>query len=335
MSTFQGQTPHDLAGKGASPALANRLAAFNPDVVQLYGYRSKLPRQALLWAKRHGRPSLMVADSELLSPRTALARAVKAVSLPLILRIPSGFLTLGDENERYYAHYGVSRKRMSRSPIPIDSLLFDRFLSNRHEVRTRVREVWGVNDSDVVFLAVGKTVPRKSHDHILEAMARMSPIQRRRAVAVFAGGGPGSEDLGILSEVLKVRSVMAGFMSIPELVGAYLGADVLVHPSAADPHPLAVAEGVYTGLPVVLSDRIGSWGPTDDVRPRSNGLRYAYGNIAEFSEHLTELVRDNALRQRLGNESWQIGQTRRLTDSVASYVDAVLRVTAGQGVASG
>ena len=320
---------YDFVSEGRSPALAKRLAEFNPDVVQLYGYGRKLSRQALLWAKRNRRQSLMVGDSELLRPRSALTRTVKALTLPLILQIPNGFLTVGDENERYYAHYGVSRKRMSRSPIPIDSMLFDEFLNDRDSVRAKMREAWGVDDNDVVFLAVGKTVPNKSHDHILEAMARMPPTERKRAVAVFAGGGPGSEDLRILSETLKVRSILAGFMRISDLVGAYLGADVLVQPSAAEAHALAIAEGVYAGLPIVLSDRVGSWGPTDDVRPRSNGLRYTYGDIAQLSGHLTEVVRDDALRRQLANESWRIGRTRGLASSATSYVEAVLRATVG------
>lgn len=321
-----GSAPYDIGGGAGSRNLAKELGIFDPDVVQLYGYRSKLSRQALFWAKLNGRPSLMVGDSELLSPRSLPSRMVKYALLQIMFRIPTRFLTVGDENERYYAHYGVSPERMSRSPIPIDSPLFDKLIDSRDALRTKLREAWGAAAADVVFLVVGKTVPHKSPDHVLKAMAAMPPTERARALVVFAGGGPGSPELEILSGALGVRSLSAGFLSVPDLVAAYLGADVLVHPSARDAHPLAVAEGVYAGLPVVLSDRVGSWGPTDDVRPGQNGLRYVYGDIIELSGYLTNMVRDTALREQLSRASWRIGRGRGIASSVASYVDAALQV---------
>jgi len=323
---------YDLTEQRGSKKLGERLAIFGPDVVQFYGYGSKLARQTLFWAKRNRRHALMVGDSELLSPRSARTRAFKGATLPILLRLPDGYLTIGDENERYYTHYGVARHRMARSPIPIDSALLDMAIRDRERICANVRTKWLVNDDDVVHLIVGKTVPRKSHQHVLQAIAELPMMERDRAVAVFAGGGPGTGALKHLAGELNVRTVMPGFLRVPDLADAYVAADVLVHPSAADPHPLAIAEAVYAGLPVVLSDRVGSWGASDDVRA-ANGLRYPYGNIAKLSKHLANVVRDGALRQKLGEESRMIGQTRALDTSVSSYVDAVLRTIRGHRIA--
>lgn len=325
---------YELRGNSGSPVIRERLTIFQPDVVQVYGYGTKLARQALLWAKRNRRRTLMVADSELLSPRGTFTRFVKAATLPLLLQVPAGYLTIGDENERYYSHYGVPQRRMTRSPIPIDSILLDKVLQDRQRIRGDMRTKWLVNDDDVVHLVVGKTVPHKSHQHVLQAIAELPKAERDRAVAVFAGGGPGTDELKRLAAKLGVRAIMAGFLRVPDLAEAYVSADVLVHPSAADPHPLAIAEGVYAGLPVVLSDRVGSWGASDDVRA-ANGLRYPFGNIARLTEHLADVVRDGALRQKLGDESRRIGQTRALNSSVSSYVDAVLRTTSDHGITRG
>ena len=60
----------------------------------------------------------------------------------------------------------------------------------------------------------------------------------------------------------------------------YCAADVYVHCSDNEPHSLAITEAIYCGLPVVLSDRCGSYGPTDDVQPGINGFVYRCGDVA-------------------------------------------------------
>ncbi len=306
--------------------LRPRLDSFDPDVVQFYGYRRALSRQTLGWAVRRRRASLMVADSELLGPRSRAVRALKAVVLPPILRLPTAYLTIGDENERYYRTYGVSASRLWRSPIPIDSALFDDVLRDRGSVRPLVRKSWGVAETDIVLLAVGKTVPRKSHEHVVRAVAQLAAADKARTVAVFAGGGPSSDVLTAEANSLGVRVVLAGFLPVSELARAYQGADVLVHPSSADPHPLAVAEAVYSGLPVIVSDRVGSWGQTDDVRPRQNGLRYPYGDTAALSQAVCVMLRDEDLRRQYGVESSKIGRARDMSASVNAYVEGVAGV---------
>jgi glycosyltransferase involved in cell wall biosynthesis len=323
-----GAASYDIAQNKRCPQLSERLDQFDPDVIQVYGYRRSLSRQAMYWARRRGRRVFMVADSELLAPRSRAVRTVKAAYVPVMLRLAHGFLTIGDENERYYRSYGIPASRMRRSPIPIDSNLINEALAERESRRGHLRRQWAVADDDFVLLTVGKSVARKSHPHVLRAVAQFPEQDRRRTVVVFAGGGPDTGDLEQESRALGVRCITAGFMPIPHLVSAYLAADALVHPSARDPHPLAVAEAVFSGLPIVVSDRVGSWGQTDDVRPNQNGLRYPYGDTAALASHLLELSRNDQLRSQMGIASRTIGQSRGLEASVSTYLDAVLETRA-------
>src|SRR4051812_12067675 len=96
-----------LNGKISNPHLAERLAAFDPDVVQVYGYHHPISRDAMSWARRAGRPVLYCSDSELLTPRSLWKRAVKRIVLPRLFARCAGFLTVGDCNRDYYGHYGV------------------------------------------------------------------------------------------------------------------------------------------------------------------------------------------------------------------------------------
>jgi glycosyltransferase involved in cell wall biosynthesis len=295
-------------------------------VVQVYGYGDALARRTLAWCALHRVPSVMISDSELFAARGRLKQALKRLIVPLVLRLPDGFLTIGDENERYFQRYGVKRSRLHRSPIPIDSPSLDDVLSGREHVREQVRESWDVSPEDLVLLAVGKSIARKRHQDLIEATGLLPLQLRRRVVVTLAGGGERTPFLQQRAEELEVRLLPLGFLPVPKLFRAYMAGDVLVHPSDADPHPLAIAEAVYCGLPVIVSDRVGSWGPTDDVQPDANGRRYPVGAVRDLSRLLHDLVEDPLERSSLARASRLIGQDRTLSYSATSYVDGVLRI---------
>src|SRR5262249_38932200 len=60
----------DLTRPVGNRHLWARLDAFDPDVVQIYGFMHHLSRVALAWTKLKRRRLLYVADSELRTPRT-------------------------------------------------------------------------------------------------------------------------------------------------------------------------------------------------------------------------------------------------------------------------
>lgn len=303
------------------------LSEFRPDVVQVYGYGDRLSRRALAWCVRQRVPAVMMADSELVAPRSGAKRLAKQLALRLLLRLPAGFLTIGDENERYYRNFGVPAGRMHRSPIPIDSDALDVVLADRDDVRVAMRDSWQVAPDEVVLLAVGKSIPRKRHKDLVEAVGRLPGPLRSRVVVALAGGGESTDSIMTAAEECGVRLLPLGFVPVSRLLETYVGADIMVHPSEADPHPLSIAEAVYAGLPVIVSDRVGSWGLTDDVRPGLNGLRHPVGDVEALSRLLAIWIDDPALRVSAGRASSEIGQTRTLNQSALTYVDGIVGVS--------
>lgn len=317
----------DTIEQSVSSARPGRaLASFAPDVVQVYGYRDRLARRTLGWAILRRVPSVMVSDSELLSMRSIGKKWIKSIALPLLFRLPAAFMTIGDANEQYFQRYGVSKRRLHRSPIPIDSPGLDAVMEHRATTRSEERAVWGAGPEDVVLLAVGKSIPRKRHADVVRAMALLPDEVRSKTVLIVAGGGEGVDQLACLARKSRVNLRSLGFLSVEQLFRAYVAADVLVHPSEADPHPLAVAEAVYAGLPILVSDRVGSWGPTDDVRPGVNGLRFPVGDVSALSEALRGLVQRTDLRAALAEGSLNVGRTRTLRESALAYVEGVRAV---------
>ena len=72
----------------------------------------------------------MTTDSELLRPRALHVRVAKKLTLPRRFKKIDLFLTVGDENERYYQHYGVGKDKFQRVPFSIDSSYYDKFLED-------------------------------------------------------------------------------------------------------------------------------------------------------------------------------------------------------------
>ena len=269
--------PHRIL---AAPAAQRRkavlaaLETFAPDAIYVHGYALSYLRSAILWANRRNIPVLMATDSELKHTRPWHVRAFKRLFLPRLLSRIDLFLTVGDENERYFAHYGVPTSRFLRTPFSIDSEAFDCVLAERDRVRNKVRAQLNVSPEATVILTVGKLIPRKQQAHIVQAMRTVLASSTRSAVLLLAGDGPDRVALEALARPLGEAIKFLGFIEVDRLPEYYVAADLYVQSSNFDPHPLAVSEALYCGLPVIASDRIGSIGPSDDLQEGRTGWAY-------------------------------------------------------------
>jgi hypothetical protein len=61
------------------------------------------------------------------------------------------------------------------------------------------------------------------------------------------------------------------------------------------------------GCPVILSDRCGSYGETDDVQVDKNGYVYEFGNIKDLAEKIKMLSRNKIKRHSFGKYSHELG----------------------------
>ena len=307
-----------------SQAVIAELAKYAPDVVYIHVYSLDYLRAAMDWAHGKRIPVLMTTDSELLHPRPWYVNLVKRVALPWVLRKVSLILTVGDENERYFAYYGVSRDRFFRNTFSIDSEYYDRILANREAVRRSLRAKLGIAEDAVVILTVGKMIPRKAHADLIRALAQVFESGPRSAVLLIAGDGVLHAELAALAAPLGDAVRLLGFIGVDELPEYYIASDVYAHPSDFDPHPLAISEAIYCGLPIVASDRIGSVGATDDVRVGVNGWVHPVGDVPALARILAELIDDPELRAQAGKASLPLGQVHSAQHTAKLFIDAAL-----------
>lgn len=288
--------------------LDEALTAFGPDAVVLYGYAQRLQRRAARWARARGITSLMISDSELHSARPWPRRLAKAVWLPRMFASLDGFLTVGDSNEAYYRHYGVADSRMVRCPFPIDVEHYDRVLAERRSERERVRRELGIPDEHTVVLMVGKLVPWKRQRDLVWFSNQCQGV-REDVTVVLAGTG---RDEALLRRETQREGpggvLFAGFVDPKELASYYCAADIYAHCSSQEPQALAISEATYCGLPIVVSDRCGAYGPCSVVQPGRNGQVYACGHLPRLSWSLETLIDDRLLRRTMGRASAELAR---------------------------
>jgi glycosyltransferase involved in cell wall biosynthesis len=320
-----------------NPSVGAALKAFAPDAVMVAGYGHKTALRTLLWSRLHNIPTLMVSDGHLGPVKRSRSRAlVRELVMPLLLRFYDGYLTVGDENERMYDHFGVSSARMFRTPFTIDEDLFLRVRNERTARRARLRSELGIGDIDVVFLFVGKLSARKRPSDFIEAALQLIETPRdERVFAVLCGDGEERDALARVAGATE-RIRFAGFVNLDRLPDFYAAADILVHAAEADPHPLACSEAACIGLPMIVSDHIGAVGPTDIARPDQNAIVYPCGDIGALAGAMRRLASNPELRASMSAASVRIYDECGMAASLAGLqaaLDAVERTRRSGAVA--
>jgi glycosyltransferase involved in cell wall biosynthesis len=214
---------------------------------------------------------------------------------------------MGNANEEYYRKHGVPDHKMIRMHYPIDFETYKRGYQEKENLRHTTRKKYGISENEIVLSVVGKLVPWKNQDHIIDAMKLLE--EEDILVHLFIlGSGEMKDGWEQKAKQLKKSKVhFTGFVNADELPSYYAATDVYVHPASLEPHSVAISEAIIMGCPIVLSDRCGSYGETDDVQVGKDGYVFEFGNTKDLAEKLKLLITDQAKRESFGKYAHQLG----------------------------
>ncbi len=229
-------------------------AEHDPQLVIVTGWNEPLLVAAQLVTKLSGRTLVVRGESNSLRPRGPVVRVLHR----MLLKLPLGFLSIGEKNRAFYRENGVADERIFTGAYFVET---DRMLAmaqaHRHE-RRLLREARGFSDEDVVLLFCGKHVPFKRPQLLLDAAAKMRE-RGAKVKVIYAGSGELTDTLRAAARALNVPTHFEGFLNQTELWRAYLSADVFVLPSDnGETWGLVVNEAMLFGLPVLVSNEVGS-----------------------------------------------------------------------------
>lgn len=202
----------------------------------------------------------------------------------------------------------------------------DRFHPNQRKEETRA--LYGAGPQEVLIAGLGRLVPKKGFDRLLEALPAVLAGQPR-ARLVLGGDGPLRAGLASRTVSLGVadRVTFAGRVPwdcVPELLAA---ADIFVLPSVRDEKgnvdglPTVLLEAMSSGAAVVASD-IG--GVSLVIEHGRSGLLVPPGDVEALAESILSLARAPEQRQLLGQAARQAVVARFNWEQVARQIAGLL-----------
>lgn len=156
-----------------------------------------------------------------------------------------------------------------------------------------------------VFLFVGRLVPYKCADVLVEAFARREELRRHRLIIVGEGPERGRLESLVAQHRLQGCVELLGWKTQPEVGSLMRTADVFAFPSVRELGAGVVVEAMAAGLPCLVVDYGGPGGLVSE----STGVKLPLGEksrlVEDFAREMKRLADEPDLRLGLGAEAAQ------------------------------
>ncbi|MGE0734607.1 MAG: glycosyltransferase family 4 protein [Alphaproteobacteria bacterium] len=177
----------------------------------------------------------------------------------------------------------------------------------RAAAQRQMRRRHAIPRERVLLLAVGMMREGDKFEsyHVLaEALRKLRTADWHLLVA---GDGPAANKTRRLFAGLEDRITYLGAVPHGRLARIYAAAEILVWPAVSEAFGMAFIEAQAAGLPCVAGR---SGGVADIVRPGQGGFVVPEGDAAAFARAIDRLLRDPALRRRMGRAAARHARTR-------------------------
>lgn len=178
------------------------------------------------------------------------------------------------------------------------------------------------------LLTVATVTPRKGHDVLVAALARIASRAWRLDLIGSLTRDPACAEalrVAIARHGLAQRIELAGERPQENLAEAYEAADLFVLASHHEGYGMALAEALAWGLPIVAT----TGGAIPEVVPREAGLLVPPGDAAALAAALARLIDDRALHVRLAAGAATAGaKLPSWDDTVGRWIEMAERLLA-------
>ena len=200
-----------------------------------------------------------------------------------------------------YIEGSLYLSRFREKCVVIPSCVNEKRLEISDSVREKAQEIRRENEGKVICLSVGRHVEYKGFDYLIKSARLLNDNYR----FFITGTGPLTEKLKGESDGVNNISFL-GRVDNDYLKALLVASDIFCFPSITknEAFGLALAEGMYFGLPAVTFNIKGSgvnYVNLDGV----TGIEVENRNFWKFAEAIEMLGKDSTLREKYGNNAKQ------------------------------
>jgi glycosyltransferase involved in cell wall biosynthesis len=309
-----------------NPSISTALEDFQPDVVKVNAYSDKTIWRAVDWCHRKKVPVMLYSDSNASAQPPLWTRLIKKIVIGGFYRKLDGAFFIGNNNYQYHRRYGIPKERLFPGAYPIDKMRLTSSVGDLSCAHREIRNQYGIPADAFLAIFSGKLSIRKSPLHLLRAVEYCS-ARGANIWALFVGEGSERQQMEEAVRAHQMRNVvLAGFVNQSSIGKHYAASDVLVVPSAYDPHPVVVPEAGCFGLPVIASDRIGCIGATDTARIGENTLVYPYADVEKLANCLLTLCTDRRLYSKMASAAVAIANSQDIGVVASQLKEAAMQL---------
>ena len=157
------------------------------------------------------------------------------------------------------------------------------------------------------ILSIGTLIPRKGHDLLLHALARLFDLNWHLTIV----GSPDRDPtyartlLALTAELnIQERVRFAGELVDAPLDALWRGADIFALATRYEGYGMVIAEALKHGLPVVVTNG----GAAGQLLTPDSGCLCPVDDRDQVSKSLRRLIFDKYLRLAMAEAAWQVGQ---------------------------
>jgi len=329
--------------RGAYRRIKQLIKEFKPDIVHTHA--AKAGAVGRLAAADAGVKAIVhtfhghVFHSYFGPVRTALYKNIER----FLARRSSRIVAISEKqkHELVEEHRITSADKVQVIPLGFDLSRFQQDLASK---RALFRRVYGVADDEIAVGIIGRLVPIKNHPLFLEVLARVQQHTGQRIRAFVIGDGEERERIQARTAELGLSQVQGPYFNghgfghgvdhgpavpratvtftswIKEVDIVNAGLDIVMLTSLNEGTPVSLIEAQAANRPII-STRVGG---IENVVSPGTALLAESGDAETLARHLTTLLQDPGLRQRMGEGGWhhvreRYHYTRLVNDTAALY----------------
>jgi len=220
-----------------------------------------------------------------------VAGALRGIELAMFPRLHRAIVTSPYTGECLVKDFGVDREKL-------------RVIVPGTEAAPRST---GKGDGVCRVLSIGTLIPRKGHDVLLRALARLFDLDWHLTIAGSADRDPvHAQGLFALAAELDIgqRVTFLGELSGTPLAALWNEADVFALATHFEGYGMVIAEALKRGLPVAVTNG----GAAGALVSAECGVVCPVDDVAQLSKALRRLIFDVALRRGMAEAAWHAGQ---------------------------